>query len=124
MLRISRVQLSAISQERLNDFVRGMVRHLQEHFSHELAAQGVLGEEAITSLVTQGVAEAERYGVTRAEDTRLYIECMALVHPDFARNGKAPRVTEVLEDSSLNGTQKMDRIHDWLIFTHLLPRDA
>jgi hypothetical protein len=115
MFRIRQEQMQAFAEQRVSAFVERMVQRLKSDFSNEVAQQK-LEEKELEPLVRKGIKEAEAYGAVGENDLELYIDCMVLFSPDFDRNPRFPWAGEILNQAGLNGTEKMDRIHDYLVF--------
>ncbi|HYO73798.1 MAG TPA: hypothetical protein VEU33_47805 [Archangium sp.] len=89
--------------------------HLRERFATEWKTLG-LREQELKSLVLLGIDQARSFGVVSEPDVRLYIECMVLFHPDFARDPRLTWAGKVLGRKDLSGTEKMEQIHNHLVF--------
>ena len=118
MLRISYAQILAFSTERRAEFVASTVIHLEAHFSRELSRHGITDT---THLVERGVVEAESFGITGTKDVRLYIECMVMLKPDFATAPRFPWARATLRADTWSSTQKMNRLHDHVLFAAIAP---
>lgn len=117
MLRIRCAQMDTLSMALRDDFVRSTARHLEESFPEDLLRHGLTGDSK--GLVERGIQEAESYGITESMDVRLYVECMVILQPDFATAQSLPWAVETLRATGLSGTERMDRIHDHLVFAML-----
>jgi hypothetical protein len=115
MFRLSHEQLQALSSRAQDDFLKRTTSHLLDNFSAELSRHELRSNQ-VEELVQRGVEEAKSFGVEHEEDVRLYIECMLVVHPRFASARDTPWFGEILQREDLSGTEKMDRIHDQLVF--------
>ena len=115
MFRIAKEQLQALSAAVEQSFISRTVHHLRDGFPSELEAHGLRGP-ALEALVEWGVAEAAAFGITQEDDVRLYLECMLLFSPRFSSDPRLPWATEILRREDLSGTDKMDIIHDYLVF--------
>ncbi len=115
MFRLSNEQLQALSSHVQDDFLKRTTSHLLGNFSAELARHGLRSSQ-VEEFVQWGVKEARSFGVVHEEDVRLYVECMLVVHPRFAWSQDTPCFGEILQREDLSGTEKMDRVHDQLVF--------
>jgi len=115
-LIIRRKQLDSFSAALRADYVRQMVQHLQDCFPEECQAHDY-NFQSLTSLVSKAIDDAESYGIQQPFDLQLYLECLAMLGPKF--NSEAIWAN-ILERLDLDGTTKMDAIHDHLIvkFAH------
>ncbi|HEV2763855.1 MAG TPA: hypothetical protein VGV38_12815 [Pyrinomonadaceae bacterium] len=105
-------QLGAFRTAAQADYVRRMVEHLRTNFPEECRARGY-DPESLHAHVSRAVVEAERYGVREEADLQLYLECLALLGPDFDR--EVDWAADALNRPDLDGTAKMDAIHDHLV---------
>lgn len=64
----------------------------------------------------EGVARALQYGVQLERDVEFFVDCMLIFHPNFDDDDRTPWAGETLRNEELDGTQKMDRIHDHWVF--------
>ncbi|HYO55259.1 hypothetical protein [Archangium sp.] len=115
MFRLSKEQLQALSLHLQDDFLKRTASHLLANFPAELAKHGLQSNQ-LEQLIQRGVNEAESFGVVHEHDVRLYIECMVVLHPRFAWAQDTPWFGEVLRREDLSGTEKMDMVHDQLVF--------
>jgi len=107
--------METFSSVRIDSFVARMVRHLEDAFSEEIASHGIDKTE-LEPLVRRGVRDAETYGVVCEDDLELYIQCMALLGPQFDREPDLAWAGRILLQTDLTGSEKMDRINDHLLF--------
>lgn len=96
-------------------FVKWMVQHLRDNFSAELEIHG-LSDQELEPLVWRGMKEAKSFGVVAERDVKLFIECMVVLHPDFARHPRFPWAEQVLMSQELSGSEKIDRLHNHLLW--------
>jgi hypothetical protein len=115
MIRLRREQIEAFGQERIETFVRRTVRRLSEDFPNEIDAQD-LGGSKLEAAVRQGIATAQRYGIDRERDIAYFIDCMLLLGLKFDRDPRYPWASEVLGKTGLSGTEKVDLIHNHVVF--------
>jgi hypothetical protein len=117
MLKIRTDQLHAFSAKLHEDFVRQTSAQLVERFPEYIERHGLKHE--ISPFVERGISEAASYGITQSNDVRLYLECMVLLQPNFASSPEFPWAAMALGSHELSGTEKMNRIHDYLVFAEL-----
>ena len=115
MLTIRKQQIEAMERIPLEDFIDRMVNHLQEDFSVEIKDKDIQKKE-LRPLVSEAIDIAEHYGIIYESDLRLFIECIALLGPNFDRTNKFPKVNDILNRLDLNGEKKMDKISEFLTF--------
>lgn len=115
MLRIRNAQMTDFSEHLRKRFVRRMVTHLRLDFAEELEAHGLASTD-LDDFVQQGITRAAKYRVENECDLRLFIECRVMLSPGFDEDPKFPWARDVLSSPDLSGTEKMDRIHDYLLF--------
>lgn len=115
MLTIRKSQIEAFVKSQEDAFVKRMVDHLQKDFPAEITNKEIL-EKDLPHLVRNGLYSAYRYGIKYEDDVKLYIECIALLGPEFDTCEKFPQVREILNREDLDGEDKMDEISDFLTF--------
>jgi hypothetical protein len=115
MLVIRREQMEALAQATMQHFVRGRVRHLETHFGRHLTGHGLTGPR-LEAAVQSGIADAQRYGVVFEHDIARYLEFVALLGPAFDEDPVNDWAEDILQRDDLDGTAKVNRISDYLIF--------
>ncbi len=115
MFRIREEQMTAFSDQRVTAFVTRMLARLRTEFADDVARQR-LKEEELEPLIRRGADDAEQYAVVDEQDVELFGECLVLFAPYFDRDPGFPWARRILQRPDLSGTEKMDRIHDHLIF--------
>lgn len=115
MFQLRKNQMNAFSAERLERFVTRMVNRLPADFPTDVRRLR-LTPEAIEPLVRDGIRRAGEFGVRIERDVELFLECLLMFHPHFDDDDREAWAGEILRDENLTGTQKMDRIHDHLVF--------
>lgn len=116
MLRITKAQMEGFSNEMEKSFMDRTIHHLRTHFPEALKLYGLQEQTRLEAFVRHGLDDAESFGVLHEQDVRLYLECLLLFHPLFAHDPALPYAAETLRSKELSGTEKMDLIHDWMIF--------
>ncbi len=109
---IRQQQIEAFATALRDDYVRRMALMVSRDFTCFKAH--VLPE--LEELVRQAISDAKSYGVTLESDTTLYIRLQAILGVRFDINPRFDWVSQVLQNGNLDGTEKMNRIHDHLIF--------
>jgi hypothetical protein len=90
-----------------------MVAMLRQDFP--LAFPGV-GDADLEILVSQWLEKATEYGLREEPDLRLYVRLHAILSRDFDVDPQFFWTREILDQHDLTGTDKMDLIHDRLVF--------
>jgi hypothetical protein len=67
-------------------------------------------------LIRKAIEDASNYKVVNENDVKLYIECIALLGPNFDRTNKLPQINDILNRKDLTGEEKMDHISEFLTF--------
>ncbi|MBN2563412.1 MAG: hypothetical protein JXQ75_21030 [Phycisphaerae bacterium] len=114
-MKIRKEQMQAFSESREEAFVARMVAHLRDDLHRQLEAQH-LEEAEIEPLVRRGKANAEAYGMVYEDGIQLYLECMAILGPDFDRDSEYPWARKILRRRDLDSNQKAEQIEQHLIF--------
>lgn len=108
--------MDAFAQEnRVDAFAKRMAQRLRKLFANELVEQNI-ADEQLLSTVRRAMANAAGYGVIGEMDLELYIDCVALFGPGFDKSERVPWAGNALRRTGIDGTAKMDIIHDYLIF--------
>ena len=115
MFKISSVHFNAFSEERVKSFISRMVDRLRHSFPKEIAEQKIQ-ERDLFRLVQQGIKTAESYGVFGEMDVELFIDCLVLLSPRFDTDPEFTWAGDSLRRQDIDGTAKMDLIHNWLVF--------
>jgi hypothetical protein len=114
MLEIRKEQIQALAAARCPEYIRSMARMLHEDFPD---AFGTIPTEVIERTVSETIAEATTYGVFREPDLTSYIRLQAILGRQFDTNPQHVWVRMILERSDLSGTEKMDLIHEHIVFS-------
>ena len=115
-LVIRREQFDTFKAALQSDYVRQIVEHLQVRFPEECRAR-CYNSRVLTGLVSQAIDDTNRYGVQQASDLQLYLECLVLLRPNFDK--ETDWAASILNRPDLDGTAKMDAIHDHLVVKFL-----
>ena len=115
MFQVSHEHISAFAQDRVDAFALSMVNRLRTQFAKELVEHAIVNEQLLP-IVRRAMTDGACYGVIGEMDLELYVDCIALFGPGFDQNATYPWLGETLHRKDLDGTGKMDLIHDYLIF--------
>ncbi len=107
MLVMRKVQMEAFGKYMAEEFENNMAEHLRAAFPAQIA---VLSEPELRSLVHNGAARAQSYGVRMRPDIRRYLECMVVYGADFDTSSRTGWAGRILRAKSLSGAEKMDMI--------------
>lgn len=110
MLTIRDEQVDVLSEGSRKRYQDGRVRHVREIFPEEFKK---LGEEAVRSLVRDGMSRAFRHGITAERDVARFIDLMFLVSEDFDDAPDDSWLARTLRSDKLSGRVKMDRVWAW-----------
>ena len=111
MLVIRTEQMWILRQAQLQKFEDDMVAHLTERFAgRSVVADG----DGLRSLIRQGKELAGAYGVVDEYDVRRFLEFRAEYGADFHQ---IPWIASILNDPTLSGCGKMERIDGNSLFT-------
>jgi len=102
-----------IRDEQMNILSLYMLQNFQEEMIVHLKSVKDFPEEEIDELVENVIREAMDFGITFEEDVRRYLECWVKYGSDFSRLKWA---SSILKEDSLTGTEKMDRITQYITF--------
>lgn len=114
MLEIRKEQIQALAAARCPEYIQSMARMLRDDFPDAFATTPT---EVIERMVSEAIAEATAYGVFREPDLTLYIRLQAILGRQFDTNPQHQWARMILERSDLSGTEKMDLIHDHVVFS-------
>ena len=115
MLKIRKEQMDVMSNYMLRHFEKRMFKHLRQDFPKELQEHNIK-EQDLEPLVKRGITEAEKYGLVNEGDVQLYLECTAILGPEFDRDKKLPWAGKILSRNDIDGPEKMAQISEYLIF--------
>lgn len=115
MLVIRKAQIEALLKSQEDSFIARMTDHLLRDFPKEISRFGIK-ENDLNLIIRKGLNSAYQYDITFENDMILYIECIAILGPDFDKNIKHYIVTEILTSRELNGSEKMDKISEYITF--------
>jgi pSer/pThr/pTyr-binding forkhead associated (FHA) protein len=112
MFVIRRSQMAALSLERQRDFEE----RLYEYFSRRKPLDyGDLSEEALRSLVANGVRKAEAYGIETERAVFQFTGFMLLFGRDFDLDPQRPWIKAILSEATLNSEARLSWIESQLL---------
>lgn len=112
MLVIDKEQLVRQEQSKIEAFKNGIIDQLRPLFGELLDG---IDEQTLVWCIDSGVDNAWQYGITTEWDIRRYLECAVVYGWGFDKNPDMAWVCSVLNDWSLDGKQKMDKIEQVLL---------
>ena len=111
MLIIRKEQMEALSAHARAKFISVMRRHLEGAFPERCAE---FGEERVRALIESGMTKAEGFGLVAEQDVAGLIHFMFESHPEFDRRPEFGWAVEVLRDTSVEPTERVDRLYrEW-----------
>jgi hypothetical protein len=116
MLEIRSDQLQVLSAAMRLRYVRRMAWRLRDDFPDLYRTNGV---ETIEQMVSETITEANKYGVILEPDLSFYIRLQAILGRRFDSDPQHTWAREILGRSDLSGTEKIDRIHDHIVFSQV-----
>lgn len=114
MLEIRREQIQGMASTLCPEFIGRMASMLREDFPNTF---GKLPAETVRSSVAAAIAQATAYGVFLEPDLTFYVRLQAVLGPEFDKDPNHRWARTILERGDLNGTEKMDSIHDEIVFS-------
>jgi hypothetical protein len=113
---IKQHQMSQMALLQTMVFVRKIIKHINDKFPEGCTTFGSTLKEQ-EDVILKGLKDAETYGICFEADFIFYIECLIVLGIDFDKKNKSPQwANKILSDISLNGEEKMNLIHDRIIF--------
>lgn len=109
MLKIRSEQIETLRKSVRKEFEDDMVIHLQTSFSSEIEG---MSEEELRQEIRSGIEKAEKYDIVISTDVSRFIEYSVCYGSDFDVTDKLKWISEILNDNSLDGTEKMDMIDE------------
>jgi hypothetical protein len=101
--------------DRFESFIQRVTAMLDRKFPDWCAHMRAEGR-SLDVVVREGVEEANGYGVETEADLETYIQCLALLSRTFSSDMKFPWACGILRRTDLNGSEKIDKIHDQIAF--------
>jgi hypothetical protein len=115
MFRITDQHFGAFREQLVDNYALTLAARIQERFPDELRKLGMDPQQALP-FVKRSMDKAKHYQVVRTLDVELFVDCCILLTPDFDKSPEFPWAGETLCRDDLDGTAKMDLIHDYLVF--------
>lgn len=112
-------QMTALGEVPLEVFAQRLTEHLKKDFAADLAKHGI-AQGQVAQQVRDSIGLAGRFGVEAESDVWLFGECMAIFGPQFPRT--QPWAQQELERKDKSGTEKMDEINSYMLFSLKPPR--
>ena len=88
--------------------------YFQENYLEQVVA---MGSEKLSVMIDLGLGRARNFGIDTEYDARRFIECLITYGEDFGFEGNSPWAQEILNDSMMGGSEKMDRINEYETFS-------
>lgn len=107
MLIIRKNQMQVLSEHLVNDFEQRLFAHVRKVFPEDCA---LLGEEGVRERIHQGVKSSTIHGIAAEYDVARFIDLTFILSPTFYSEPGIPWATAILNDSSLQPWQKVDRL--------------
>jgi hypothetical protein len=108
MLTIRPEQMNVMSEQLLQKFQVKMIAHLKELFPKRTAA---LGDENLVALVQEGMSKSKTYAIVAERDVAKFIDLMLIVRRDLDVAKETSWAKGILNDKSLNGSEKIGRLY-------------
>lgn len=108
-MKLRREQEDALALSRISDFTDRMVRHLWADLRSYCQRQG-LGEEDLDPFVSRGIAGAVEYGLMSEGGIQQYLDCMAILGPDFDRDKEHAWAGEILRNPDMPASEKIQSL--------------
>jgi hypothetical protein len=116
MMTIRPEQMKTLSEVEIQKFVDRTITQLRASFPEEV---GMIPEAQLHATIRKSIDVASTYGITDEVDVQRYIEYVVRYGPDFDTNATIPWAGEILRNREMTGTDKMNLIDDYDLFTHL-----
>jgi len=113
MLKIRQAQMDSLSEVMLGQFEDRMLRHLRAACPEETQD---ISEPELRSTIRAGMDSAAKYDITSEVDIRRYLECVVVYGQDFDTNPKTAWAGHILNNKTLSGTEKMNRVDEYALF--------
>ncbi|MBW2247059.1 MAG: hypothetical protein JRF62_07625 [Deltaproteobacteria bacterium] len=101
MLIIREDQMEVLGNYMLNKFENALVTHLNLYFPEKCEA---MGESGVREMIRHGIAQAKSYGIVIEYQVSRYINLMFMLGKDFDTDSALPWASEILLNSSFEGT--------------------
>jgi hypothetical protein len=110
MLTIRKEQVKVFKEQKLQDFIDEMTRHIQEFTPQQFK---ITGEANIRKVIKLGILRAENYGFTYRGPVQFYIELMFMLGSDFDTDPQYNWISEILKsDNNVDQMERADYLHE------------
>lgn len=120
MLIIRAEQIKSLAKAQERAYARNLAFSLAKRYPDTLRMLGLAGD-ALLQFVLAGIEKAKRYGIHGQLDVQLFVECTVELGLDFDRDPHYPWAQDTLNRLDLDGEQKMNLVHEHLIFDRRKP---
>jgi len=115
MIQFREEQLPQLEAGVEDAFVWEQVRRLKKDFPDDLARNGVKDGD-LESVVRNGIESARKHEFERRPLMTFYLDCTAILGPNFDANPKHPWAGEILRRKDLIVESKADLLDQNLVF--------
>lgn len=116
---IRSTQMKALEAALEDSFVGRMVLHLRQDFQEDLRSQRLAGVD-LEPTVRAALNRADALGLTREDYLRMFVECIAILGPQFDSDNAVVR--DILNAPDLSVDEKMGELNNYLLFGLGQPR--
>jgi hypothetical protein len=113
----------SLQKQQMDHFVDQTIQRWQAN-NPDSCAMLAAENHPLEQIIREAIDDAESYGVTGEADVELYLDCICLLGVHFNRNKQFAWVHEILQQESIDGTGKIDQIHDRLVQDGILRESA
>jgi hypothetical protein len=114
MLVIRSEQMKVLGDYMLDAFVARMIKHLQTEFPDQTSHRNEL---EFREFVRAGVNKAASFDVHLSDNIESFLEFITVFGADFQSNSELSWATVILEDGTIDETEKLNRISEHRIFS-------
>ena len=107
MLVIRNAQMSAFRRAALTNYMAWVKYRLRTTFDEEVAP---MSDEELAEFIWAATDEANRMGIELQPDAARFVEYAACFGPEFARTNALPGAAEILNQSDVDGTSKIEML--------------
>ena len=112
--QMTRRHFAALQEQQIEQFVMQTIMRWRSRFPESFKALEV-STPNLSPLIHDAIDRAEKYGVIGEADVELFLDCICLLGNNFDHNGTFPWVEEILRETEIDGTIKMDQMHDRMV---------
>ena len=113
MLQIKQAQWDEIQRLTFIKTRKNLLHHLKQHYPEQTTA---IGDEAMQSLISNGIERAEGYGITDQGDVTRFLQYLVEYGEGFGQSADSQWAAQFLNDENLSGTEIMNQIDDHELF--------